>query len=329
MSDPSFENWLKENAASLEAWGAFVTAKIKAFVELDVGEDRYKSFFKIDPTYRVKEIASALKKQVKKKYPDPRVAMTDLVGARFVVLVRTDIEIVERALLAYSGWSTSRDRHFRDEVIDHPELFDYQSVHYLVRATEGTEVNGLSIPDGLPCEIQIRTLLQHAYAELVHDNIYKPTVQVPSSAKRLVARSMALMETTDVMFCQALHELDQVTATVADLEQFANTLYAQICGKAANDVGSLETMEFIEAYRDLFASCNRAELYDFLQSGYAQRLRERSARPGLFTKPMSVLVYWLGREHIVELVERWNFPAYRRDLQLILADLGKAADSFY
>lgn len=329
MSDPTFENWLNESTPALKAWGAFVVAKIKAFVELDVGEDRSKSFFKIEPSYRMKDIASALKKQAKKKYPNPRVAMTDLVGARFVVLTRTDIEIVERALLAYSGWSTSRDRHFRDEVIDHPELFDYQSVHYLVRATEETVVNGLHIPDGLPCEVQIRTLLQHAYAELVHDNIYKPTVQVPSSVKRLVARSMALMETTDVMFCQAMHELNQVTATVADLEQFANALYSQICGKATDDSGSLEAMEFIETYRDLFAACNRAELGDFLQGGYAQRLRERSARPGLFTKPMSVLVYWLAREHDIELVERWNFPAYRRDLQLILADLGKASDSFY
>ncbi|HEY3597190.1 MAG TPA: hypothetical protein VGL08_06725 [Paraburkholderia sp.] len=329
MSDPSFENWLNNNTPALEAWGEFVVAKIKAFVELDVGEDRYKLFFKVDPSCRVKTVASALKKQVKKNYPDPRVAMTDLVGARFVVLVRTDIEIVERALLAYSGWSTSRDRHFRDEVIDHPELFDYQSVHYLVRATEETEVNGLRIPDGLPCEVQIRTLLQHAYAELVHDNIYKPTVQVPSSAKRLVARSMALMETTDDMFCQAMHELNQVTATVADLEQFANTLYARICGKAADSVGSPEAMEFIETYRDLFASCNRAELDDFLQGGYAERLRERSSRSGLFTKPMSVLVYWLAREHHVELVERWSFPAYQRDLQLILADLGNATDRFY
>ncbi|MFM0570754.1 hypothetical protein PQQ88_20735 [Paraburkholderia caledonica] len=329
MSDPTFESWLNESTPALEAWGAFVVAKIKEFVELEVGGDRYKSFFKIEPSYRAKDIASALKKQVKKNYPDPRVGMTDLVGARFVVLVRTDIEIVERALLAYSGWSTSRDRHFRDEVIEHPSLFDYQSVHYLVRATEETEANGLRIPDGLPCEVQIRTLLQHAYAELVHDNIYKPTVQVPSSAKRLVARSMALMETTDDMFCQALHELDQVSATITDLEQFANTLHARICGKAADGVGSLEAMEFLETYRDLFASCNRAELDDFLQGGYAQRVRERSARPGLFARPISVLVYWLAREHDVELVERWNSPAYRRDLQLILADVGKATDSFY
>ncbi|SPK77228.1 conserved protein of unknown function (plasmid) [Cupriavidus taiwanensis] len=329
MSDPSFENWLTESTPALKAWGAFVVAKIKAFVRLDIGEDRYKSFFKIEPSYRVKDMASALKKQAKKNYPDPRVAMTDLVGARFVVLVRTDIEIVERALLAYSGWSTSRDRHFRDEVIDNPELFDYQSVHYLVRATEETEIDGIRIPDGLPCEVQIRTLLQHAYAELVHDNIYKPTVRVPSSAKRLVARSMALMETTDVMFCQALHELDQVTATVAELERFANELYSRICGRAAEDVGSPDAMEFIETYRDLFVSCNRAEFETFLQGGYAQRLRERSAHPGLFAKPISVLVYWLAREHDAELAERWHLPAYRRDLQLILADLGKATDSFH
>jgi putative GTP pyrophosphokinase len=329
VSDPSFESWLNESTPALEAWGAFVVDKIIAFVKLEVGEDRFKSFFKIEPSYRAKEISSALKKQVKKNYPDPRVGMTDLVGARFVVLVRTDIEVVERALLAYSGWSTSRDRHFRDEVIDHPSLFDYQSVHYLVRATEETEVGGLRIPDGLPCEVQIRTLLQHAYAELVHDNIYKPTIQVPPSARRLVARSMALMETTDDMFCQALHELEQVSATIADLEQFAISLHTQICGKAADDVGSLEAMEFLETYRDLFVSCNRAELGAFLQGGYAQRIHDRSVRVGLFAKPISVLVYWLAREHEVELVERWNLPAYRRDLQLILADLGKATDSFY
>nr|WP_315594879.1 hypothetical protein [uncultured Cupriavidus sp.] len=329
MNDSVFETWLTESAPALKAWGAFVVAKIESFVRLEVGEERYKTFFKIKPSSRVKDLDSALKKQAKKKYPDPRSAMTDLVGARFVVLVRTDIEIVERALLAFTGWSTSRDRHFRDEVIDHPELFDYQSVHYLVRATEGTEIDGLRVPDGLPCEVQIRTLLQHAYAELVHDNIYKPTAQVPSSAKRLVARSMALMETTDVMFCQALQELDQVTATVVDLERFANELYSRICGRPIEAVGNPEAMELIEAFRDLFALCNRAELEAFLQGGYAQRLRDRSDRPGLFARPMSVLVYWLARDHDNELNERWHFPAYHRDLQLILSDLGKATDRFY
>lgn len=329
MTDTSFESWLEESAPGLKAWGAFVVAKIEEFVRLDVGEDRYKSFFKITPTSRVKDVSSALKKQEKKRYEDPRSSMTDLVGARFVVLVRTDIEIVERALHAYSGWAISRDRHFMDEVIDHPELFDYQSVHYLVRASNEVECGGVRVPEGVACEVQIRTLLQHAYAELVHDNIYKPIVQVPPFAKRLVARSMALMETTDEIFCQALRELNQVAASVEDLDRFANELYSKICGKDFDYIGSHESLELIETYRDLLASCNKGELEDFLQEDYARLIRERLGRPGIFEKPMCVLVYWLALEHDTDLIDRWPFPAYRKDLEQILADLGKSIGGFH
>src|SRR3546814_12228521 len=39
---------------------------------------------------------------------------------------------------------------------------------------------------GTPCEVQLRTLLQHAHSQLTHDTIYKPKTIASSHTKRFV-----------------------------------------------------------------------------------------------------------------------------------------------
>ncbi|TOO37902.1 (p)ppGpp synthetase, partial [Vibrio parahaemolyticus] len=73
-------------------------------------------------------------------------------------------------------------------------------MHYVVRARVDLQVKGLMIKAGTPCEIQVRTLLQHAYAELTHDAVYKAKTVVEPEVHRTVAKSMALIETTDDFF---------------------------------------------------------------------------------------------------------------------------------
>src|SRR5690606_11585815 len=149
---------------------------VKERIQAEIGPERYKKLFKIDPSYRVKSPESVIEKLARKKYTNPHQEMTDLVGARFVVLLRSDIAVVDRAIINRSCWSVSKDRDYINEALSDPSVFDYQSMHYLVRNLEDRTIEGVHVPDGLTCEVQVRSLLQHAYAELVHDDIYKTDV---------------------------------------------------------------------------------------------------------------------------------------------------------
>ena len=65
-------------------------------------------------------------------------------------------------------------------------------------------LGALTVPVGTPCEIQIKTILQHAYSELTHDTIYKPKVDATPKMRRTAAKSMALIEATNDYFQQVV-----------------------------------------------------------------------------------------------------------------------------
>jgi putative GTP pyrophosphokinase len=323
MGENEFGHWLEATRPSLNAWGEFVVERITELVELEVGVDGYKSFFKISPTFRSKDPQSALKKLRKKKYVHPKEQMTDLVGARFVVLLRTDIEIVERAIAGQTVWATSRDRHPVDEQAKDPTSFEYQSVHYLLRNTKQFTHNGVLIPEGLSCEVQIRTVLQHAYAELGHDRIYKGE-HIPLTVQRLVARCMALMETTDDMFVNAVLELGRVNREVEQWCVFLDETVKPILGVAAATAQDHEARDILDTYKELLRGAStdsvRAELTPFV----TRKIQERAVAGGLFAKPVVLAVYWLVRNHSFEVSQIWPVPGLRRGFEQVKADLGIA-----
>lgn len=325
MNADEFGTWLTQQTPALDAWGEYVTAAISAKVEEMIGPKRFSTFFKITPTPRTKAVPSALAKLQKKGYEDPTSQMTDLVGTRFVVLLKSDITVVENAIAAHTGWAISRERDPTFEVSQDPNVFDYQSTHYLVSSVEDRIIEGVTVPADTTCEVQIRTLLQHAYAELVHDNVYKPEGPVPVEAKRLIARCMALMETTDEMFCNALDELRQVNTDRETWLLFLSDEFGKITGRREQGGNDEETNEFLDTYRDFLQLANRRRIIDeAIPNPIAERIARRSQDNGLFSKPMCLLVYWLLRKHPRPTIERWPLEQYRQDLETAMADLALA-----
>ena len=306
---------------ALHAWGNFVVRKISELVALELGKER-ATFFKVQPSYRVKDKASAIKKQLKKKYAEPREDMTDLVGSRFVVLLRTEIDVIERVLVAYPGWVRSKDRDPQIERNAAPNIFDYQSVHYVIRNVEEIQEAGVTIPAHLACEVQIRTLLQHAYAELVHDNFYKGEGHIPASAERLVARSMALMETTDEMFLHAVGELTRVNQT---REQWCGALDGAVGPLLAGFIPTAndeDALTILEQYRHLLDQANVQEVIAGLNPAVVRKVKDLAPGGGLFAKPIVLLVYWLVQNHGFEIGLNWPVPGLSGGLAQVKAHLG-------
>lgn len=324
MNESEFGDWLDELRPALQAWGDFIVERVTELVKLDLGDEAYRSFFKIPSGYRCKERKSALKKFKKKKYAQPKDQMTDLVGSRFVVLLKTDIEVVERAIAGQTAWVLSRDRNPVDEQAKDPTSFEYQSVHYLLRNTKKFSHNGVVIPEGLSCEVQIRTVLQHAYAELGHDRIYKGE-NVPLTVQRLVARCMALMETTDEMFVNAVYELDQVNREIEQWCTFLDETVKPILASITPTSSDPEARDILETYKSLLNEANldgvKAELTPFV----TKKIQERALSVGgLFAKPVVLAVYWLVKTHPFEVSQVWPVPGLLNDLDQVKADFGVA-----
>ncbi|MCW5137589.1 GTP pyrophosphokinase [Burkholderia cenocepacia] len=326
MTPDEFGAWLLGRKPALEAWGSYVISKISERVQDQIGEKRFKNFFKVTPSFRTKDVESAKAKLSKKGYADPTVQMTDLVGARFVVLLRTDVRVVEGALAAFPGWTLSRDRDFDFEVSQEPEVFDYQSVHYLVSCSSDLDVDGTLVPGGTTCEVQIRTLLQHAYAEVVHDNVYKPGGVVPPQTRRIIARSMAFVESADELFCEAIDQLARVNTTREQWVEFLVPLYLSISGRDVSQTDQDDTLSVVDTFRDLLAGADRDEIEQRVSGPAISRLvRRRSADEGLFSRPTCILAYWLAEKYPRSVMDNWPFGSQNADLRQVLTDLGIAA----
>lgn len=129
--------------------------------------------------------------------------MTDILGVRFVVLLESDIKVVEDALVGINIWTPRKDRTPLIEKEKNPEVFDYKSVHYVVKNNDLITFESGEVVQDTPCEIQIRTLAQHAYAEFVHDRVYKGEKNPSAKLRRLMAKAMAMLEATDEIFEEA------------------------------------------------------------------------------------------------------------------------------
>lgn len=235
MNEQDFLQKWNEETPMYDSWGHFVTSTICEKLK-ETGKD-LNFFLKQSPIHRVKDSSSFLDKafyRPNKEYDNPYNDIEDKVGCRFVVLLLEQIEELTRIIRTSDHWSYIECRHFGTERRKDPLLFTYQSVHYVVRSRCDFEHNGLNIKAETPCEIQIRTLLQHAYAELTHEAIYKAKTIVEPEVHRTVAKSMALIETTDDFFSDVNTKLNSRLSDNFNLQSQLDQLYKDYVGVSSS-----------------------------------------------------------------------------------------------
>jgi ppGpp synthetase/RelA/SpoT-type nucleotidyltranferase len=131
-----------------------------------------------------------------KSYTDPLRQVTDLCGARIIVRRVSDVprvvEVIERQLVLDPDNSVDKATN-----LDANE-FDYLSVHLVVKLSQGQiDHGGYRRFRDLRAEIQIRTTLQHAWAEISHLIGYKKEPTLPYELRRRLFRLIALFELGD------------------------------------------------------------------------------------------------------------------------------------
>jgi ppGpp synthetase/RelA/SpoT-type nucleotidyltranferase len=280
-------------------------------------------FIRIPAIPRLKQDGSLITKAFYrgKEYDDPLSDITDKVGVRFVVLLAKDIPIVCGALEACAEWEWSKDKDYEKEIVNAPYEFKYQSVHYIVRS-RSQDIGGTTITAGTPCEVQIRTLLQHAHSELTHDTIYKPSVEQTPDMHRAAAKSMALIEATNDYFEQLMELIETSVQPNKQLSKEIAVLYREFVGLDPDPTKAEGLLN--DAYAE-FAPGNPIDAVRQLVNGkpfIIERIRERAPARLLFRQPSILLAYLAVSRRQGEARAAW--PLTPGELKPIFTDLGLA-----
>ena len=125
-----------------------------------------------------------------------QVQIHDVLGLRIVCPFLEDVRKIEDLI----------HRHFvvlEEERKGAPQSFKefgYDSTHFLV-ALPADLVESLALSDAPPCEIQVRTILQDAWAEVEHELIYKSKfLPFDQPLKRKMAALNANLTLSDIIF---------------------------------------------------------------------------------------------------------------------------------
>jgi ppGpp synthetase/RelA/SpoT-type nucleotidyltranferase len=317
------EKWEREIPA-YKALGEYVRNKVKAILAEENTDFDASSFFKVPPTYRTKDVDSLVAKAFyrHKEYADPYRDITDKVGVRFVVLLTGDINTVKAAVEKHSDWTYSKDRDYELERENKPEFFTYASVHYVVRLRNPIEFNGVLLDRGMACEIQIRTLSQHAYSELTHDTTYKAKKEVAPLVKRLCARAMALIEATDECFMNACEEIKKAGESERLSLQALSDFYQKRIGLAPSP--TRVTSLIMSALMPKFDEQELSKIYAFFAENplFFQPITEKFQYSQLHRDPTILLVYYWITYRKWQLLDKW--PLTRGELVPLGHDIGVA-----
>ncbi|GGD72753.1 hypothetical protein GCM10011514_41050 [Emticicia aquatilis] len=131
--------------------------------------------------------------------------ITDIVGLRVITYFEDDIDKVSKLIENEFDIDISNSIDKRQLDLD---KFGYRSLHYVLGIKkERLQLTEYKAYENFKFEIQIRSILQHSWAEIEHDLGYKGAVEIPNTAKRTFYRVAALLEQADIEFVKLREEI--------------------------------------------------------------------------------------------------------------------------
>ncbi|MDH5448354.1 MAG: hypothetical protein OEX01_05050 [Candidatus Bathyarchaeota archaeon] len=125
----------------------------------------------------------------------------DISGLRIITYFADEVDSI--AEMVEKEFNVDRKRSVDKRELLDPDRFGYLSLHYIVKLSASrlklTEYRRFA---NCHAEIQIRSILQHAWAEIEHDLGYKSKYAVPRDVRRRFSRLAGLLEIADDEFIQ-------------------------------------------------------------------------------------------------------------------------------
>jgi len=162
-------------------------------------------------TSRIKSKTSVIRKLQRSSGERDIDSLTDMIGIRVVTYFPDEVDavatVVEREFLVDSENSVDKRA-----ALD-PDRFGYLSLHYVLRLNRSrSALPEYSSYGNIRFELQIRSILQHAWAEIEHDLGYKSEFAVPRTVRRRFSRLAGLLEVADAEFLGLRAELARSSA---------------------------------------------------------------------------------------------------------------------
>ncbi|MBO6082379.1 MAG: hypothetical protein J6P46_05070 [Bacteroidales bacterium] len=195
--------------------------------------------------------------------------ITDIIGIRVITFYVDDVDktasLLEKCFEI--DWANSIDKRKAHEI----DSFGYLSLHYICRVPESMykdeahpEVNRIRF------EVQIRTILQHAWANINHDTGYKSGFEVPQRYMRQLSRLAGMLELVDDEFSRIRTELSDYRWRIRSLVASGNLDDVPLDGDSFRNY--LETKPFEQLNRRI-AALNQAEIMEVPLSNFLPLLK--------------------------------------------------------
>lgn len=276
-------------------------------------------------TARVKEWRSLRSKSRKRRpdgmlmYPHPWQDIHDLIGVRVTTYHSTEIPRIIEALTEVFEVRRSVDKTAQTRVSG---SFGYGSHHLILRVAPAQVTPVLQAYAGREFEVQIRTVLQHAWAEFEHDIRYKRrgnTGKLAPEVDRAFTLAAGLIELADQQFdlIAAQQSATDTTAPIdLDVKFTAETLPGIIALLHGNTIpqSRLEHYHWLEELLHAHGLTTVAQLTELMSPANLERVKTAlhyTFQPGQVRIIDDLLLAAFGEEHIAKTGTTGNFPAQR------------------
>ncbi len=234
---------------------------------------------------RVKTIDSLEKKiDIKKDKYESISDITDICGLRIITYLESDVDNVAKII------GTEFDVDIENSIDKrrlNSDQFGYKSLHYVVKfSQQRLELSENKKYSENKIEIQVRSILQHAWASIEHDLGYKGSISIPDDFKRNFNRLAALLEVADIEFDRLKNDLSEYETKIkSEIKEFPDrvtinqaSLYAFMDSNStfhiASDIIQQNTGCDFFMKDDLIVELERFELFEINTIGKLNELIE-------------------------------------------------------
>lgn len=186
----------------------------------------------------------------------------DVLGVRIITYIEDDVDQI--APIIEAEFEVDFNNSVDKRAIMDPDRFGYASLHYVAsHSTERLKLTEYKPYEGLKFEIQVRSILQHTWAEIEHDIGYKSQVAIPRHLRRGFSRLAGMLELADLEFARLkaqITEYVEVVRAESDLTASAVGLDEESLNVYYSTVSTIRDLDarIIDRHESLFADDSEA-----------------------------------------------------------------------